>query len=116
MREQRAVALAEVDLAFQAGTLQWDTVDNVVHGFPTRGTLGEYVEGQDDEGEAAEGKAWSDRGSLSSGNMSEEQVKIHDVCAGGDPRVLTEPQAVKVVEVAERLRQSGQHARAGQRN
>ena len=75
MRDRRAAALVEVDLAFQAGTLQWDSVDNVVHEFPKRGALDEYVEGQDDEGEAVEGKAWSDRNSFSSGSMSEEQVE-----------------------------------------
>ncbi len=80
-------------------------MEHAAQAFPNRGTLDEYIKGQDDEGEAPEGKAWSDRESLLSPISSDPGDELRDGCAGGDALVLSEAQSVQVSEATQRLRQ-----------
>jgi hypothetical protein len=111
MGTKRAAAMQDVAANHANHTLTWATVPTCVHPFPKRGTLDTYVDGQDDEGEAPGGQAWSDREDPS----TEEEVS--DDCAGGPSAgelmtgigststALSQQQALVVGEVTERIRQ-----------
>ena len=102
MRVGRQRAVAEVDRAYAAGELRWGEVASLVHAFPRRGMLDEYIEGHEDEDDAPAGKSWCDHEEHSSAS---EGPEVALCCAGGDKATARKATTVGEGEVAEELRQ-----------
>jgi hypothetical protein len=71
-----------------------------VHPFVARGTLDEYKEGQEDEGEGPGGQSWSDRGEPSSAEDDPAQPLC---CAGGTSADVSETGSLEQGQTAEKL-------------
>ena len=101
MNAKRAAAVSDVEAAYAAGELTWDLVGTLVHPFLARGTLDEYKEGQEDEGEGPGGQSWSDRGEPSS---AEDDLAQPLCCAGGTSADVSETGSLEQGQTAEKLR------------
>ena len=101
MNAKRAAAVSEVEVAYAAGELSWNTVGSFGRSFPARGMLDEYKEGQADEGEAPGGQSWSDREEPSSAEDDPPQTLC---CAGGTSAGVSDTGTLAQGETAEKLR------------
>ena len=101
MPRKRAAALGDVDARWSVGVLTWDNHRDLVASFPHRGQLDEYVEGQEDEGEAPMGAPWTDRE-----DVSGDSEDAHAEARQSREIFMTDDQLVQVGEISERLRKS----------
>ena len=79
MSATRDPAARGVDARCAAGTLAWETRRDAIAPSPTRGLLGECVEGQEDDGEPPSGQPWSAK----EGRSDVEDAPKDSSCAGG---------------------------------
>ena len=102
---KRAAVVAEVDRLHVEGLLSWESAPELVLPFPEHGASDEHREGQEDEGEEPDCKAWRDRGDPSTDECESASEMLVVSCAGGGKHSRALAETVEAGNVAERIRQ-----------